>query len=361
MSNAVHLACAAQIVRRKMFREAKPFNGFPERCQEESVPSLLLGLVSMILEGPSIKDQMEDNPCSTCSCPNIEVQQHQAQADTWHIISQHQAKHFTGDTSSTYRGMMLLAHTRTRALIDRLSYLGISLSYDRVLQLSTQMEKSVCQQFHREQVIFPPTMCGKVFTTATIDNIDHNPSSTTAKESFHGTGISLLQHPSFAGEGVDRSTVFVEGSVDASFQNIGHLPHYYTDVPPVTTSIKHSTVPATRLTSLVGENFKKKSAEEYLWLGNAKKVLTDITLPPDNASWAAFHASRQSQEGRVICPTALHLLFLDSAHTEAMIQHTIDVATKSVNHLNPGQIPVVTLATVFLSPTNSVDVARELW
>ena len=58
--DAVHLAHAAQIVQRQMFREAKPFNGFPERCQEESIPSLLLGLVSMILAGPSTKDQMAD-------------------------------------------------------------------------------------------------------------------------------------------------------------------------------------------------------------------------------------------------------------------------------------------------------------
>ena len=121
-----------------------------------------------------------------------------------------------------------------------------------------------------------------------------------------------------------------------------HLPHDYTDVPPVTISIKHSTAPATRLTSLDRENFKKQTVEEYLWLGNAKKVLMDNTLTPDNASWAAFHASRQSQEGRVIWPTALLLLFLGSAHTVAMIRHSIDVVTKAENHLNSGQISVVT-------------------
>ena len=37
-----------------------PFTGFPERCQEESVPPLLLAMVNMALEGPSIKDQMAD-------------------------------------------------------------------------------------------------------------------------------------------------------------------------------------------------------------------------------------------------------------------------------------------------------------
>ena len=64
-SDAVHLARAAHIVRRHMFGEAKPFIGFPEGCQEESVPPLLLTLVRMILEGPSIKDQAEDtNPAA---------------------------------------------------------------------------------------------------------------------------------------------------------------------------------------------------------------------------------------------------------------------------------------------------------
>ena len=184
--------------------------------------------------------------------------------------------------------------------------------------------------------------CMAVFTTAAIDNIEHNPCSTRAKETFHGIGISLLQHPSFSGEGVDRNTVFVEGSVDASSQNIGHLPHYYIDVPPFTTSIKHSTVLATTLTSLDKENFKKQTAEDFLCLDNAKKVLMNNTLTSGNASWEAFHASRQPQEGRVIFPTVLLLLFLDSAHTVAMFRHSIDVVTKAVNHLNPGQIPVVT-------------------
>ena len=59
-NDVVHLARAAQTVRRHMFEEGEPFNGFPEGCQEDSVPSLLLALVSMVLEGPSINDQMAD-------------------------------------------------------------------------------------------------------------------------------------------------------------------------------------------------------------------------------------------------------------------------------------------------------------
>lgn len=104
-----------------------------------------------------------------------------------------------------YIGLMLHAQTRKRELVDRLSHLGLSISYDRILRLTAQMGSSVCEQFNREQVVCPPKLCGNVFTTAAVDNIDHNTSSTTSKESFHGTGISLFQHPTFESEGVDRN------------------------------------------------------------------------------------------------------------------------------------------------------------
>ncbi|KAI8487001.1 hypothetical protein Bbelb_352610 [Branchiostoma belcheri] len=50
--------------------------------------------------------------------------------------------------------------------------------------------------------------CRVLFTTAAVDNIDHNPSSTTAKDSFHGTAISLLQHPNSAEDGERQSPSF---------------------------------------------------------------------------------------------------------------------------------------------------------
>jgi len=54
--DAVHLARAAKIVRRHII---KGFSGFYARCQQDAVPPMLLGLVSMILGGPSIKDQSD--------------------------------------------------------------------------------------------------------------------------------------------------------------------------------------------------------------------------------------------------------------------------------------------------------------
>ena len=95
---------------------------------------------------------------------------------------------------------MVDVQIRKRELLDRLSHVGISITYDRVFSLSTQLRETVIQQVHKEQVVCSDKMCGDVFTTATVDNIDYNSSSTTSKESFHGTCLSFLLHPAFAGQ-----------------------------------------------------------------------------------------------------------------------------------------------------------------
>ena len=115
------------------------------------------------------------------------------------------------------------------------------------------------------------------------------------------------------------------------------------DVPPVTTNMKNIYVPATSVVSLARDNFKKQTEEEYMWLEHARRVIEDNTETDENISWSALHASRQPQLARTISPTALLPLFLDSAHTVAMIRHSMDVVKNTVEHVNPGQTPVATL------------------
>ena len=54
-NDAVHLARAANIVRRDMLKMKQDFSGsFDAKCQEKSVPVSLLSLVAMVLYGPYI-------------------------------------------------------------------------------------------------------------------------------------------------------------------------------------------------------------------------------------------------------------------------------------------------------------------
>ncbi len=180
-----------------------------------------------------------------------------------------------------------------------------------------------------------------LFTTSAIDNLDHNSSSTTAKDSFHGTGISLMQHPTNDEEMVVHSAIVVTG---AGSRTVAHLPRFYTEVPPIATSVKHSAVPASDLTSIKQDDYKKQAEGEYKWLKNVRCVLKESTEfgSAENISWAAFHAQNQDKRDRIITPTALLPLFQESAHTVAMIRHSMDMVRRAVEHLNAGQTPVLT-------------------
>ena len=56
---------------------------------------------------------------------------------------------------------------------------GVSVSYDRVLQISQQLGEAVVNRVAVEGLVCPSVLQNGIFTTAAVDNIDHNPSSTT--------------------------------------------------------------------------------------------------------------------------------------------------------------------------------------
>ena len=257
------------------------FNRFPAGCQQYSVPPMLLALVSMILQGPSIKHQSES--ATPAALTTAQLLKFNGLKHQWAVTGSTPCpvRHATTQEMPVpiYIGLMLHAHTRKKELVDRLAHMGISISYDRVLSLSAQLENSACRLYHQEQVVCPPKMRGRVFMTAVVDNIDHNPSSTTAKQSFHGTAISLMQHPTFPGAGTDRSIIILGGPNERSLKIVDCLPHYYTDVSPVTGSIKNTPVPATNLISL-GSNssFKQLVEREQLWLQHTQVALQETSL-----------------------------------------------------------------------------------
>ena len=77
----------------------------------------------------------------------------------------------------------------------------------------------------------PPKLCIGLFTTGVVDNVDHDPSSTTAKDSFHGTRVSLVQHPSHTNGGIDRDIPVTNQGCYFTMSVI-QLPSAYTMVRP---------------------------------------------------------------------------------------------------------------------------------
>ena len=100
-------------------------------------------------------------------------------------------------------------HTQTRSkkIVSELYRLSLSVSYDRILELENQIATSFCNSINETGLVCPHQLRHGLFTVGVLDNLDHNPSSTTSRESFHGTGISLFQFPTLCNEGLPQPTV----------------------------------------------------------------------------------------------------------------------------------------------------------
>ena len=71
-------------------------------------------------------------------------------------------------------------------------------------------------------------------------------------------------------------------------------------------------------------------------------ALKKVNLAKDEwVSWSAYHASIQKTEIPPVAINALLPLFLENAHSVAMIKHSMDIVKTSVQYLNLGQIPVL--------------------
>ena len=187
--------------------------------------------------------------------------------------------------------------------------LGLCVSYDRLLQLTSDIANAVCQSFRAEDVVCPPRLhSGLLFTTGAVDNVDHNPSSATAKDSFHGTGVSLVQHPSHTHGGTDHGVpVISQGG--SSTKSVTPLPSAYTMVQPAAIKTNAAAVQGpVKPSNLLAT--KAATEDEYAWLSKVKTALEKSTMD-GWISWSAYHADMQQA---VIPPAAINALlplFLD--------------------------------------------------
>ena len=78
---------------------------------------------------------------------------------------------------------------------------------------------------------------------------------------------------------------------------------------------------------------------ELEWL---KTVMKSFTEEIEWVSWSAYHANVQEAVMPPAAISALLPLFIDNAHSVAMIKHSMTMVQAAVQHLNPGQVPVIT-------------------
>ena len=143
-SDAWCLARAAHIVRKDILKVDNCFNGkFSPECQKNSIPASLLSLVGMLIKGPTTKI----DPSNNQACVSV------SQLIVFNSVAR--PRHRPETTGSThhirsrecplpiYTALKIHGATRDRALIDAFYNLGLSISYDRFLTVSTETTNSI--------------------------------------------------------------------------------------------------------------------------------------------------------------------------------------------------------------------------
>lgn len=164
-----------------------------------------------------------------------------------------------------------------------------------MLKISSNLASSVCQQYEQEGVVCPPKLKRHVFTTAAADNIDHNPSSNTSLDSFHGTAVSLTNHMSTTCTGTPRPVINITTTAPEDF--VTDLPQQFAVVPPASLKTSHPRVP---LTEGPVKPTEKKCHDtmglEHEWLSKVEVSLSKAKLEEgDFLHWSAYHAQRQRE------------------------------------------------------------------
>ena len=333
LDDGVILAKAAKIVRKHLFLNEEVFDGDISKARQmSSVPAHLLHLLGLILEGSTDQTSMNDTSQS--------IALYIAQLIRFNSVQQKRRqnslkiRHARTNEPPLPVLVGLLIHSKTRktSLVERIASMGLSITYSRVTEIQDTITKQACQMFEEKQMVCPMTLKEGYFIQAAIDNLDHNPTSSTSKESFYGTGISLVQYMK---ENELSAPFHYDPSKVSTFQSPS-LPMSYTNILPTKGGkTEPDQYPDRQLpdVGLISENAND-------WLESLENAIkTDE--PNKRVSFSAFFSTVAEQPTFKTMSTLLPLLE-ESINSPAMVRHCINIIKELVEHLNPQQMIMIT-------------------
>ncbi len=343
-NEGTYLAKAANIVRRDIFTTISKFDvTFNKDTQKDSVPKTWLMLISMILNGSDLTaknehDLVSQNQACLSVSQMVVFNTFKRRRDLINPASYRHSKD-REPPLPVHLGLRIYSQTRQSKLVDELFQLGLSISCDRVLEIENTIVRSLCTKFDEEGVVCPENLSKSVFTTSAYDNLDHDPSSTNAKEAFHGTGISIFQHPDACNTRQGRNGSYYKD--DGLRKQKATLPEEYSTIKPMMKKNKNPSVPTNGSWKLK-EFGSLSEVMKYgkTWLDYVRQRKKDS--PPAVLSWSAFNASQHNDIVVLKSISSMLPLCKEDSHSVALMCHSMKLVQKVTAFLNPGQTPVMT-------------------
>ncbi len=207
--------------------------------------------------------------------------------------------------------------------------------------IKSGVTQQLCRIYKETGIVCPPVLQNDIFTSAAIDNLDHNPTSASATDSFHGTCISIFQH---LNEEIQFAKLQLE-KANKSTKATYVLPEYYTEVFPAKTGVADYPLQSVNAEcpSLPLQDISR--ATDWLGKVNANYAKEESNSFSENemVSWSAFYSSRVSKSNTPAKSlTALLPLLKESITSTATVAHTFKIIQSILLKVNPSQIPVIT-------------------
>ncbi|CAG9768418.1 unnamed protein product [Ceutorhynchus assimilis] len=286
---------------RRAITECKPsFNGsFEKNCEELCITAPLLGAVNTLLYGTATREDCRATQPALSICQLIILSYHQGMPKG-HIVRNNKNRE---PPLPLYIGLSLHGKGREKTLIDEL---------------------------HQKA----------------IDNIDHKTTSTTSRNEFHGTGISLFQLPEENSLSVDQKYKTSYADVEsAGDRSVPELPDFYSSVPecvlPSKVPLSHCYADNVGNEMIISSNIEDIWKKGAPWLTHVHDTMAqDRTEDTPIVSWAAYYASL-STKAVVPANNAILPLFHEKATDPSMIKHAMNIVKNITQRLNRDQITVM--------------------
>ena len=176
------------MLRKYILLQQMPFNGsFTSTCLTEPVAKPLQTLLDVLIQGSGSVEQNEENRATINARVRVAAMlQSNAAKQSIQALTLYQRKE-RETPFPLYVGLKLHRNDRNKGIIN--DALGMSVSYERVMDVRRGLACAMSRQFAVDGVVVPSNMKRGVFTTGGVDNID-----VSGQFELHGTAISLTNH-----------------------------------------------------------------------------------------------------------------------------------------------------------------------
>ena len=327
------LCKAAKIIRKHLFCKDEVFNGdLTLERQVSSVPRELIYLVSLILEGNSQSDKVSGNThrIALNLSQLVRFNAVRTNRNDGGCFVRHSA---TNEPPLPVKvGLLIHARTRKKSIVNALAAEGLSITYNRVQDIQEAIGQQICKKYDTEGIVCPPMLQPNQFTFAAIDNVDHNPSSLTAKSSFHGTSITIFQQ--IENEIIQKPFIIEE--LEPAKKSSLSLPEYYTDIKP---TIDRKPEPPKQVIPSKEEELRPRlPLGQFDWLTNIELLNTSNADLSKRYSFSAYYSQQmRRQEFTFKTQEALLPVLFESVNSPAMVRHCMEVIQQITLHMNPTQ------------------------